>query len=176
MRKCITIISGCILLGGMTALSQSPSEEYNRFRQQILSDYDSFKSRILEHYDDFLNGEWHEFEPIMEPESPYSEPKPSQLPVIDESTPLPEEQPMAQMPTPKFSPNSLPGLNAAIPGDALAQGGPDLSRSGIEALHIDVDNLSGLSLPKTSGGLSGSLAMGGPDLSNRLGAYAHRRA
>lgn len=115
MRKCITIISGCILLGGMTALSQSPSEEYNRFRQQILSDYDSFKSRILEHYDDFLNGEWHEFEPIMEPESPYSEPKPSQLPVIDESTPLPEEQPMAQMPTPKFSPNSLPGLNAAIP-------------------------------------------------------------
>lgn len=165
MRKCITIISGCILLSGLTALSQSPSEEYNQFRQQILNDYDNFKSRILEHYDDFLNGEWHEFEPIMEAESPYSEPKPSELPVIDESTPLPEEQPMVQMPTPKFSPNSLPGLNAAIPGDALAEGGPDLSRSGIEALHIDVDNLSGLSLPKTSGNLSGGLAMGGPDLS-----------
>ncbi|MCM1489440.1 MAG: hypothetical protein NC095_01240 [Muribaculum sp.] len=163
MRKCITLISGCIILGGIGAMSQSPSEEYNQFRQQILSDYANFKSRILEHYDDFLNGEWHEFEALIE-ESPLTEPKPQTLPEVDVNI-EPEEQPMAQLPEPKLSPNSLPGLNAPIPGGDLAEGGPDLSRIGLENVKIDISRLNGLTGPNVFGGFDNSLAMGGPDLS-----------
>lgn len=78
MRNRITLL--CVLLGGLAVNAESPLASFNQFRQQIFSDYSKFKSRILEHYDDFLNGEWHEFEPIMEPESPYTEPKPKELP------------------------------------------------------------------------------------------------
>lgn len=60
--------------------AQSSSVSFNQFRQNIFQNYNNFKSRILEHYDDFLNGQWHEFEPIFEPESPYSESKPREIP------------------------------------------------------------------------------------------------
>ncbi len=80
MRKSLYILSAFIAFGGVSGVSQSPSAEFNKFRQQILSDYDNFKSRILEHYADFLNGEWHEFETLWEEESPYPQPQPKQLP------------------------------------------------------------------------------------------------
>lgn len=78
MRKYITLL--CVMIGGGSILAQSPSASFNQFRQSIFNNYANFKSRILEHYDDFLNGEWHEFEPLFEEESPYSEPKPKELP------------------------------------------------------------------------------------------------
>ncbi len=149
MRKCITILSGCMLFGGTVALSQSPLEEYNKFRQQILSDYDNFKSRILEHYGDFLNGEWHEFEPLWEEESPYTEPKPKALPDTPK-TPEPAPEPeVAKLPTPKFGESSLPGvLAAAVPKGNLAQG--SISDFSMPSMKIDVPgNMGGGSLPKT---------------------------
>ena len=149
MRKCITILSGCMLFGGTVALSQSPLEEYNRFRQQILSDYDNFKSRILEHYGDFLNGEWHEFEPLWEEESPYTEPKPEALPEIPQ-TPEPQPAPeVAKLPTPKFSDSSLSGILAATaPKGNLAQG--SISGYSMPSMKIDVPGkMGGSSLPKT---------------------------
>lgn len=148
MRKSIIIISGCILLGGSIALSQSPMEEYNKFRQQILSDYDNFKSRILEHYGDFLNGEWHEFEPLWEEESPYTEPKPEALPEAP-AMPDPEPEPtVAKLPTPKFNDNSLNGVLAAVPGREMAKGG--ISDYDYPSLKIGTSNMGGSSLPKTS--------------------------
>lgn len=126
MRRGTAFISGCMILGGTVAMSQiqSPSEEYNRFRDQIMSDYYDFKIRILEHYDDFLNGEWHEFEPIWESESPYTEPKPEHQPAVP-LIPGPDPEPeMAKLPTPVFDPAVMPGvLTAPRPGSVLAQGG-----------------------------------------------------
>ncbi len=114
MRKKITILSGCILISGLTALSQSRSEEFNRFRQEIFTNFDNFKSRILEHYDDFLNGEWHEFEPILEEASPYTEPKPKELPIVKpEDIAKEKEQPPVRLPDLKMSPATLPEVNVS---------------------------------------------------------------
>lgn len=138
-------------------MSESPSERFNAFRQGIFEDYGNFKSKILEHYDEFLNGEWKEFEPLIEEESPYTAPKPESLPVIDineEPAPLP----LAQLPSPQFSQNSLPGLNAPIPGGELAKGGPDLSRIGLQNLQIDISKLSRLTGPKVNANSPTSLA------------------
>lgn len=163
MRKCISLLCCCFLLGGSVAISQSPSEEYNQFRAQILSDFASFKSRILDHYEDFLNGEWHEFEALLEEENPYVEPKPKELPTTLPNE-VPETLPLAKLPTPKFSENSLPGLNAPLPAGNLAEGSDQLKRSGLHNLKIDVSNLNGLSGPKLIGELDMNLAMGNPDL------------
>lgn len=160
MRKCITILSGCILIGATGALSQSPSEEYNKFRQQILSDYDNFKSRILEHYGDFLNGEWHEFEPFWEEESPYTEPKPEVLPEVPaEPEPTPEPA-IAKLPTPKFSDSSLGGVLAAVPGGGLAQG--SITDYDYSSMKIGVSNMGGSSISGTSAATPGNqMAQGG---------------
>ncbi len=151
MRKCITILSGCILIGATGALSQSPSAEYNQFRQQILSDYNNFKSRILEHYADFLNGEWHEFEPLWEEESPYTQPKPEALPEIPEIA-EPEPQPeVAKLPDPKFSDSSLSGIMAAIPSGGAREkdsGFGDM-KIDIPGKQIDASGFGGGSMPKT---------------------------
>ncbi|MDE7096596.1 MAG: hypothetical protein K2O47_03795, partial [Muribaculaceae bacterium] len=145
MRKGITILSVCILAGATGALSQSPSEEFNSFRRQILSDYDNFKSRILEHYGDFLNGEWHEFEPLWEEESPYTEPKPKTLPEIPAAD---EQDPhAAKLPDPKFSDSSLGGVLAAVPGGGLAKGG--ITDFDYPSMKIDVPSIGGSSIPKT---------------------------
>lgn len=144
MRRCITFISGCMLFGGTVALSQSPLEEYNKFRQQILSDYDNFKSRILEHYGDFLNGEWHEFEPLWEEESPYTQPKPKALPETP-ATPEPEPEPAAaKLPTPKLSDSSLSGVLAPTPHGDLATP----NRADFPSQHIKID------IPGKTGGSS----------------------
>lgn len=148
MRKSIVLLSICILMGGTAALSQSPLDEYNKFRDQILSDYDNFKSRILEHYGDFLNGEWHEFEPLWEEDSPYTEPKPKTLPdanVAQESAPTPEN---AKLPSPRFSDNSLSGVLAATPGGKMAQG--SITDFDMQSMKIDIPGkLGGSSMPST---------------------------
>lgn len=159
MRKSISLLSGCILLGGIVAMSQSPSEEYNRFRKQILSDFSNFKSRILDHYDDFLNGEWHEFEPILEEESPYLEPKPKSNPYIEEAE-IPASLPLEKLPSPSFGETSLPGLNAPVPAGNLAEGSEQLRKIGFHNLKIDISDLNGLSAPVVKGKVGGELAKG----------------
>lgn len=154
MRKCITILSGCILIGATGALSQSPSEEYNKFRQQILSDYDNFKSRILEHYGDFLNGEWHEFEPLWEEESPYTEPKPVSLPEIPSEPEAAPEPVVAKLPTPKFSDSSFGGALAAVPGGGLAQG--SITDYDYSSKKLGLSNFGGSSQPSTSAATPGT--------------------
>lgn len=144
MRKSIFIVLCFVLLSGSASMSQSPSEEFNRFRQQILSDYANFKSRILEHYDDFLNGEWHEFEPLIEPGSPYTEPKPKEIPGI-KATENPEENPVAKLPEPKPNPNSLPE-EAGRPGSNPAMGDPNLSTIGAGRMKLNVPDFGGSTL------------------------------
>lgn len=164
MRKSIIILSGCILLGGTGAVSQSPSEEFNKFRQKILSDYDNFKTRILEHYGDFLNGEWHEFEPFWEEESPYTEPKPAALPEVP-ATPEPEPEPaVAKLPTPKFSDSSLSGVMAATPGKQIAEG--SISDFDFSSIKIN-KNVGGSSLPKTMASSPAAAALAMSDVAGK---------
>ena len=147
MRRCITLLSGCIFMGATGAMSQSPSAEFNQFRQQILSDYNNFKSRILEHYGDFLNGEWHEFEPFWEEESPYKEPKPKELPTPPAEPETAPEPQAAKLPTPKLSDSSLSGLLAATPDGA--QLGAFSGSFEKPSEKIDVSGLGGGSMPST---------------------------
>ena len=134
-------------MGATGAMSQSPSAEFNKFRQQILNDYNNFKSHILEQYADFLNGEWHEFEPLWEEESPYKEPKPKVLPTSPlepESTPEPQA---AKLPTPKLSDSSLSGLMAATPdGGKLGEFSGSFEKPSVK---IDASGLGGGSMPST---------------------------
>ncbi len=148
MRKSLYILSAFLAFGGISGVSQSPSSEFNKFRQQILSDYDSFKSRILEHYADFLNGEWHEFEPLWEEESPYTEPKPKALPTPP-AQPEPAPQPaVAKLPTPRLGESTVGGVLAATPGGKLAQG--SITDFDFPSMKIDVPGKAGSnSMPKT---------------------------
>ncbi len=141
MKKGFVLLSASLLLGGISGVSQSPSSEFNKFREQIFSDYNDFKSRILEHYADFLNGEWHEFEPLWEEESPYTEPKPKTLP---ETPAEPEQAPqpsVAKLPTPKFGDASTGGVLAAKPGKELAKG--SITDFDYPSMKIDVPGKGG---------------------------------
>ncbi len=148
MRKSFIIIGAFLLFGGVSGISQSTSSEYNKFREQIFSDYNSFKSRILEHYADFLNGEWHEFEPLWEEESPYTEPKPQTLPEPP-AKPEPAPKPAtAKLPTPRFGASSSSGgVLAAKPGKELAKG--NINDYDYPSMKIDVPGKGGGSMPKT---------------------------
>jgi len=126
MHKSIYISTGLILSGCLASLAQTPQTGFQQFRQQILSNYSNFKSRILQHYDDFLNGEWHEFEPIAELESPYTEPKPEKAPEFVETeasaTDLQESiqitSQLNNMSLPDFSDSSQSkGINLHFDGD-----------------------------------------------------------
>ncbi len=66
-----------IFLSPGNAYAQGSS--FEEFRRGIMEDFNSFRNRILDHYADFLEGEWHEYEPLM-PETRYKSPKPSQAP------------------------------------------------------------------------------------------------
>ncbi|MDE7421323.1 MAG: hypothetical protein K2N35_14080 [Muribaculaceae bacterium] len=153
MRKSFIIVGGSLMFGVMSGVSQihsepsnSPSSEFEQFRQQIFSDYDSFKSRILEHYADFLNGEWHEFEPLWEEESPYTQPKPKALPpqpVATEPAPQPE---VAKLPTPRFGLSSSGGVLAAKPGKELAKG--SITDYDYPSMKIDLPGKGSSSMPQ----------------------------
>lgn len=148
MKKGFVLLSASLLLGGVSGVSQSSSSEFNKFREQIFSDYNNFKSRILEHYADFLNGEWHEFEPLWEEESPYTEPKPKTLPEPP-AEPEPAPQPsVAKLPTPKFGEASTGGVLAAKPGKELAKG--SITDFDFPSMKIDVPGKGGgSSIPST---------------------------
>ncbi len=148
MRKSLFILSAFLTFGGISTVSQSRSAEFNQFREQVFSDYNAFKSRILEHYADFLNGEWHEFEPLWEEESPYTEPKPKSLPEpIAQPEPAPQPA-AAKLPTPRLGDSALGGVLAAKPGGQLAQG--SLTDFDFPSMKIDVPGQAGSSsMPKT---------------------------
>lgn len=118
MRKSIVLLSALIMLGGSMGYSQSRSAGFNAFRKKALSNYQDFRERILEHYADFLNGEWHEFEAIMEEESPYTEPKPKTLPVYEAQLDTMVTNTMIPLPEPmnsdKFTSSDI--LDKAIKG------------------------------------------------------------
>lgn len=121
MRRSPLLLAAFLLLGGTSAIPQSRSASFNKFRERALNDYNSFRERVLEHYADFLNGTWHEFEPLWEEESPYTQPKPTKLPPVApaESAPAPA---VAKLPAPKFGKSSPGGMLAAVPGGGLAEG------------------------------------------------------
>ena len=149
MRKGITLLSIFLMLGGTMGNSQSRFAEFNKFREKIMSDYQNFKSRILEHYADFLDGEWHEFEAIIEEESPYSEPKPASIPMCEgEIDSLVTNMVMTRLPDAVVSDKSLSGMLSAIPGRNLSLG-LDMD-SEFEPMKIDLpDNFGPSAMPKT---------------------------
>lgn len=147
MRKNIIIIGAFLLFGGISGVSQSPSSGFNKFREEIFSNYNDFKSRILEHYADFLNGEWHEFEPLWEEESPYTEPKPKTLPEPAPEPPTAPQPEVAKLPTPRFGVSSTGGVLAAKPGKELAKG--SINGYDSQSMKIDIPGKDGASMPKT---------------------------
>lgn len=149
MHKGISVLAIFLMLGGTMGQSQSRFAGFNKFREKILSDYQNFKSRILEHYADFLDGEWHEFEAILEDESPYTEPKPSSIPICGEDMDtLTTDLRMTCLPDPLSSDKTLAGMLSAIPGRNLSLG-LDMDPE-FEPMKIDLpDDFGKPSGPKT---------------------------
>ena len=149
MRKSPLILGAFLLLGGALGNSQSPSAAFNEFRNRALNDFNSFRARVIEHYADFLNGEWHEFQPLWEEESPYTQPKPAALPpTLPEEKEVPPAPAMAKLPSPKFGNSSPGGVLAATPGGDLIESG----NHGfiMPTVKIDRPDLGGSSQPRTS--------------------------
>ncbi len=128
---------------------KNPPAAFKQFRDSIKTEFQNFKSRILEHYADFLDGEWHEFEAIMEDESPYTQPKPTTLPVYDaQIDTLETNMIMTHLPDAVYSDKSLNGILTAIPGRNLSLG-LDMDTD-FEPMKIDIpDNFGPSALPKT---------------------------
>lgn len=78
-------------------------ESFRKYREQLLSDYSEFREKVLANYAEFLAGVWVEYEKGFEP-SPKETPKPTVLPVCDESEPAPA--PVA-LPVPKPKPEPV---------------------------------------------------------------------
>ncbi len=148
MRKSPLLLGAFILLGGVYGNSQSPSAAFNEFRNRALNDFNSFRERVLAHYADFLNGEWHEFQPMWEEESPYTKPKPASLPPSAPADAEPDPTPaVAKLPSLKIGSSSPGGVLAATPGGGLAEG----SIKGFNRPSLKIDRQVGSgSIPKTS--------------------------
>ncbi len=151
MRKSIALLSTFLILGGTMGNSQSRHRHpaYDEFVNTIRNNYNNFRARIIAHYADFLEGEWHEFESIMEDESPYTEPKPATIPVCEEEMDtLVTNMVLTRLPDAEVSENSLNGILSAIPGRNLSYGldlDPDF-----EPMKIDIpSNFGSASAPKT---------------------------
>ncbi len=159
MRKSITLLTSFIVLGGTMGNSQSRFTEYEKFRKQVFNDYQNFREHVLEQYADFLAGEWHEFEAIIEEESPYTEPKPASLPVYEEAVIDSVEVTnmiMTRLPDAVVSDKSLGGVLSAIPGRNL-KFGLDMDTD-FEPMKIDIpDNFGPSSGPKTQVGVLGKM-------------------
>lgn len=158
MRKSITLLTIILSIGGTMGFSESrlpqhngknPPAAFRSFRDSIKNEFQNFKSRILEHYADFLDGEWHEFEAIMEEDSPYTQPKPSTIPVYHaEIDTLETNLVLTCLPEAKESGNALNGVLSAIPGRNLSRG-LDLD-SDFEPMKINLpDNFGPSAVPKT---------------------------
>lgn len=76
------IMTAVMAFGAVTASYSEVPAGFNEFRQGLMDDFNSFKSRVLEHYADFLRGEWHEYE-SLEAMQKFTEPKPSEMPVME---------------------------------------------------------------------------------------------
>lgn len=92
--------------------AQSNNKSFEEFRKGLLDDFQSFRSRILEHYSDFLNGEWHEYEPLM-PEKRYSEPKPDVAPSVEPVKETPRKPKPKPKPTAEAKPAPAPAPTPA---------------------------------------------------------------
>lgn len=102
---------------------QSRSAKFNEFRNKAHDDFQSFRNRVLKHYADFLNGEWHEFESIIEADSPYTEPKPDTIPQYIASAEEQETNAIEiRLPDGVFDDQALPGFSAADIVAALSGG------------------------------------------------------
>ena len=155
MRKSITLLTIFLTLGGTMGNSQSRFAKFNEFREKILNDYQKFKSRILEHYGDFLDGEWHEFEAIIEEDSPYTQPKPASLPVYEAEIDNQEtNMMMTRLPDAVVNDKSLGGVLSAIPGRNLSYG-LDMDTD-YEPMKVDIPaNFGPSGAPKTQAKISG---------------------
>lgn len=80
-----------------------------------MEDFNSFRNRILDHYADFLEGEWHEYEPLM-PETRYKTPKPSQAPDALTMPPDGDDASGVELSSSTFS----KATHAMAPGDTVA--------------------------------------------------------
>lgn len=150
MRKSITLLSLLIVLGGTLGYSESRSAAFNKFRNQGMANFKQFRERILSQYADFLDGEWHEFEAIMEEDSPYTEPKPETIPDFEtEMDTMVTNMVMTCLPDPSESHNALAGVLSAIPGRNFSHG-LDIN-SNYENKKIDVPgNLGSSATPNTA--------------------------
>lgn len=98
------------------AFSQTVKDEFNEYRNQIMGEYQGFRQSVLNDYDTFLEAVWADFE-TFGAKSRYSEPKPSTLPVADDSKPEPNTEIPAPKPAPEENIAAKPTPKPAEPSN-----------------------------------------------------------
>ena len=71
--------------------AQDTNDDFQSFRNRVLSDYQGFRKRVLDDYATFLNGIWNDYE-VFTGRKLRTEPKPVVQPKKDEDEPKPEPQ------------------------------------------------------------------------------------
>ncbi len=150
MRKSLTLISLLIMLSAAGEPPQSRSAKFNEFRSRAINDFQSFRKRVLEHYADFLNGEWHEFEAILEEDSPYTQPKLDSIPEYFASAEELETNIMMRLPDAVIADQALPGLSDIAYGDSLSNTNEKEAEETFKPIKINIPGgMSNASGPKT---------------------------
>ena len=89
MRKGIVLFF--IICITFNVRAQNSNDDFQSFRNRVLSDYQGFRKRVLDDYATFLNGIWNDYE-VFTGRKPRTEPKPVVQPKKDEDEPKPEPQ------------------------------------------------------------------------------------
>lgn len=116
MKKILLIVS-LFLTGCCVAPAQT--DDYQQFRQQMLSNYEGYRENILQDYAKFLDTAWKRYE-TFKGKSMYSQPKPNnipQAPVVDK-TPV-KVIPQPNTPQPAPSPVQPVQIKPEVPNPLL---------------------------------------------------------
>ena len=144
----------------LTISAQDDKDDFQAYRQKMLSGFQGFRKNILDDYAKFLNGIWENYEmfkgkkahplpkPHVQPQKKGDEPKPAPKtivpknvnptkPIVEDNTPAPKPVPV----TPSTHiPFSWCGMTMQLPDAKLTENLNDFSKEGLIAYFEAVNN------------------------------------
>ncbi|MDE5871529.1 MAG: hypothetical protein K2H22_06290, partial [Muribaculaceae bacterium] len=153
MRKGITFLTSLLILGGTVGYADEPrqassegrpsrSKAFEEFRSGAMKRFNDFREKVLKQYADFLNGEWHEFESIMEEDSPYTEPKPDTIPEYFALAEELETNAMVDLPYAETDSKALPDMYSGVRWEVRQKSGLAERRRRAESKRMKRPNKS----------------------------------
>lgn len=153
MHKGITFLTSFLIIGGTVGYADEPrqassegsssrSKAFEIFRSGAMQRFNDFREKVLKQYADFLNGEWHEFESIMEEDSPYTEPKPDTIPEYFAVAEELETNAMVDLPYAETDSKALPDMYSGVRWEVRQKSGLAERRKKAESKRMKRSNKS----------------------------------